>query len=92
MCKGAHRGRGLLRLMCMYALTLSLFMSLSYSVLFYLQKLTKKAVFVRNGYFTPMRSILDEIRFFYFKLFFRTKVNQNAFHFNQIESYVYSIF
>ena len=36
MCKGAHRGRGLLRLMCMYALTLSLFMSLSYSVLFYL--------------------------------------------------------
>ena len=34
----------------------------------------------------------NEISFFYFKLFFRTKVRQNSFNLNQIESYVYSIF
>ena len=34
----------------------------------------------------------NEISFFYFKLFFRNKVSQNAFNLNQIESYVYSIF
>ena len=36
MCTGAYRGRGVSRLMCTYALTLSLFMFLSYGVLFYL--------------------------------------------------------
>ena len=32
------------------------------------------------------------IFFFYFKLFFRTKISQNAFNFNQIESHAYSVF
>ena len=36
MCTGAYRGRGVSRLMCTYALALSLFMFLSYGVLFYL--------------------------------------------------------
>ena len=49
-----------------------------------------KDVFVTNCYFSPMRSISilmkHEISFSYFKLFFRTKVSQNAFSFNQIES------
>ena len=54
----------------------------------------KKGVFFRNGYFYPMRSISIVMKqaFFIFKLFFRTKVSQNAFNFNQIESYVCSIF
>ena len=54
----------------------------------------KKGVFFRNGYFYPMTSISIVMKqaFFIFKLFFRTKVSQNAFNFNQIESYVYSIF
>ena len=54
----------------------------------------KKGVLVRNGYFSPMRSISVVMKkaFFYIKLFFLTKVSQNAFNFNQIESHVYSIF
>ena len=32
------------------------------------------------------------LHFFYFKLFIQTKVSQNAFNFNQIDFYVYSIF
>ena len=47
------QGGRLSRLMCMYALALSLFMLFSYGVLFYLQKfnliLSEKGVFVRNG-------------------------------------------
>ena len=36
MCTGAYRGRGISRLVCTYALTLSLFMFLFCGVLFYL--------------------------------------------------------
>ena len=65
-----------------------------YGVLFNCRNVTlplfKKDVSVRNCYFSPMRSISilmkHEISFFYFKLFFRTKVSQNTFSFNQIES------
>ena len=51
----------------------------------------RKGVFVRNGYFfsSEINFCCNEIIFFYFKLVFRTKVSQNAFNFNQIESYVY---
>ena len=56
----------------------------------------KKGAFFRNGYVSPMRSISISISitqaFFNFKLFFRIKVSENAFNFNQIKSYVYSIF
>ena len=54
----------------------------------------KKGVFVRNGYFSSMRSISVVMKsaLFYFKLFFQTKVSQSAFNFNQIEPCVYSIF
>ena len=50
--------------------------------------LFKKGVFVRNGYFSSMRSISVVMKsaFFNFKLIFQTKVSQNAFNFNQIES------
>ena len=61
MFTDAYRGRGVSRFMCTYTRTLPLFMFLSYGVLFYLFNLTfpsfKKVVFVRNGYFSPMRSI-----------------------------------
>ena len=55
---------------------------------------SKKGVFLRNGYFSYMRSISVVIKkvFSNFKLFFRTKVSKKAFSFNQIESSVYSIF
>ena len=48
----------------------------------------KKGVFVRNGCFSPMRSISVVMKWalFYFKLFFRAKVSQNNFNFNQIEA------
>ena len=36
MCTGAYRGRGISRLLCTYALTISLFTFLFYGVLFYL--------------------------------------------------------
>ena len=49
MCTGAYRGRGVSRLMCTYALTLSLFMFLSYGVLFYLQKFN--LTFIQKGCF-----------------------------------------
>ena len=56
--------------------------------------LSKKSVSVRNGYFPPIRSIsvVMKLAFFYFNLLFRTKVVQNGFNFNQIESWVYSKF
>ena len=61
MCTGAFKGRGVSRIMCTYALILSLFMVLLYGVCFICRNLTlpsfKNGVFVRNGYFTPMRSI-----------------------------------
>ena len=60
MCTGAYRGRGVSRLMCKYALTLSPFMFLPYTVLF-CRNLTlasfKKDLFVRNGYFSPKTSV-----------------------------------
>ena len=84
-------GEGLWRLMCTYALTLSLFMFLAAS--WYIDKkltscLFKKYVFVRNSYFLPtmINSCRHEINFFYFKRFLRTKGNQNAFIVNQTES------
>ena len=48
----------------------------------------KNGVFLRNGYFSPMRStsVVMKKPFFYFKLLFQTKVSQSGFHFNQIES------
>ena len=88
------------RLSYTYALTLSLFMILSYGIFFYLYTFNlifiQKGAFFRNGYVSPMRSISISISitqaFFNFKFFFRIKVSQNAFNFNQIKSYVYSIF
>ena len=82
----------------MYVRTYISFYVLSYVVCFIYRILTlssfKKDAFVRNGYFSPRRSISIAMKqaFFYFKLLFRTKVSQNAFNSNQIESYVYSIF
>ena len=48
--------------------------------------LFKKDKFVRNGYFSPTRSVSVE-RLFYLRLFLPTKVSQKAFNFNQIESF-----
>ena len=45
----------------------------------------------RNNYFCPTRSF-SVVIIIYLKLFLQNKVSQNAFNFNQIESYVYSIF
>ena len=80
-CVQGERGT---RFMCTYALILSLFMFLSYGVLFYLQKW----LFFSNG----INFCCNEISFFYFKLLFRTKVSQSGFNFNQIEPQVYSKF
>ena len=53
-----YRGSGVSSSMCTYALPLFLFMFLLYGVLFYLALPSlEKGVFVRNGYFSPMRSI-----------------------------------
>ena len=53
MCTGAYRGRGVSRVMCTYAITLSFFMFFSDGALFCCRILTlssfKKDVFVRNG-------------------------------------------
>ena len=97
MFTDAYRGRGVSRFMCTYALT-SLFMFLSYGVLFYLQKFN--LTFIQKGcvcqkwlfFSNEINFCCHELSFFYFKLFFRTKVSQNAFNFNQIESQVYSKF
>ena len=57
----ACRGGGVSCFMCTYALTLSLFMFLSYGILLYFWKFNltfiQKSLFLRNGYFSPMRSI-----------------------------------
>ena len=92
MCTGGYGGRRVSRLMCTYALTLSLFILLSYGVLFYVRKFNlifiqklcvcQKCLFFSN----KIKSCCHEIRFFYFKLFFRTRVSQNIFNFNQIDS------
>ena len=62
ICTGpAYRGRGVSPLMCTYTLTLSLFMFCLMMSLFCLYYLTlpsfKMGFFVRNVYFSPMRSI-----------------------------------
>ena len=51
----------------------------------------KKDVFVRSGYFSPMRSISVAMKLVFsnFKLFFQTKVSQIAFNFNQLEFEIY---
>ena len=47
----------------------------------------KGCVFLRNGYFLQKdHFLLSWNKLFHFKLFFRIKVNNNAFNFNQIES------
>ena len=92
MFTDAYRGRGVSRLMCTCALTLSLFMFLFYGVLFYLKKFNPS--FIQKGcvcqkwlfFSNEINFCCHELSFFYFKLFFRTKVSQNAFNFNQIES------
>ena len=98
MFTDAYRGRGVSRFMCTYALTLSLFMFLSYGVLFYLQKFN--LTFIQKGcvcqkwlfFSNEINFYCNEISLFYFQLFFRTKVSQNGFNFNQIESQVHSKF
>ena len=93
MRKGAYRGRGVSHLMCTYALTLSLFIFLSYGVLFYLQKFNH--TFIQKGYVCQKQLFFsneinfccNDISLFCFKLVFRTKVSQNAFIFNQIECF-----
>ena len=90
--------RGVSRLICAYALTCTYlfhFLMMSWRTLclmvscFICRNLTlpsfKKDVFVRNGYFSPMRSISVFVKF-YFKFFFPIRVSQNVFNFNQIES------
>ena len=87
----AYRGRGVLCFMCIYALVLSLHVFVLWCR-FICKNLTlssfKKGVFVRNGYVSPMILISVTIKqgFFNFKLLFWTKVCQNGFNFNQIES------
>ena len=88
MCTGAYSGNGVSRLMCTYALTLSLSMFLSYGVLFYLQKFN--LTFIQKGcvcqkwlfLYNEINFCCNEIIFFYFKLFFRFNVSQNTFDFN----------
>ena len=53
--------------------------------------LFKKDVFIRNGYFSLIRSI-STVSIFYLKLFLQTEGSQNAFSFNQIESQVSSMY
>ena len=90
--------RGVSRLICTYALTCTYlfhFLMMSWRTLclmvscFICRNLTlpsfKKDVSVRNGYFSPMRSISVFVKF-YFKFFFPIRVSQNTFNFNQIES------
>ena len=66
---------------------------LSYGALHYLQKLNLTLIQIRCVrqerrlfFFYEISLYHNEIRFYYFKLFLRTKVSQNAFSFSQIES------
>ena len=87
------QGEELLRLMCTYALALSLFMFLAaFSCLilycFICRNLTsplfKKCVREKQLFSSnKINFCRHEISFFYFKLFLQTKVSQNAFNFNQ---------
>ena len=89
------QGKGRLRLMCTYTLALSLFMFLaaflSYIVCFICRDLSftfiqKRCVGQKRLFFSSKTKNLHEISFFYLKFFLRTKVSQNPFNFNQIES------
>ena len=88
MFPDAYSGRRVSRFMCTYTLTLSLFMFLSYDVLFHLYNFN--LIFIQNGcvcqkwlcFSNKINFYFHEISFFYFKLFFRTKVSQNGFNFN----------
>ena len=83
MFTGAYRGGGVSRFMCTYALTLSLFMFLSYGVLLYWQKFNlifiqkecfcQKWLFFSNEINVCCNEIVMTEAFFYFKLLFRTK-------------------
>ena len=72
------------RFMCKYALTLSLFMFLSYAVLFCLQKFN--LTFIQKGrvcqkllfFSNEINFCCNEISFFYFKLLFPTKVTRRV--------------
>ena len=84
MFTDAYRGRGVSRLMCTCALTLSLFMFLFYGVLFYLKKFNPS--FIQKGcvcqkwlfFSNEINFCCNEISFFYFKLLFQTKVSQTV--------------
>ena len=72
MCTGAYRGRGVSHVMCTDVLTLSLFMFLSYGVLFYLHNFN--LIFIQKGcvcqkwLFAPMRSISIVMKHAFFTL------------------------
>ena len=74
MFTDAYRGRGVSPFMCTYALTLSLFMFLSYDVWFYLQKIN--LIFIQKGcacqkwlfFSNEINFSCNEISYFYFKL------------------------
>ena len=95
MHKAAYVGREVSRLMCTFALTLSLFMFCQHFCLmvscFICRNLIlpsfKKDLLVRNDYFPPTISVSMVIILLHFLiLFFRTKLGQNVFNCNKIES------
>ena len=78
--------------MCTYALTLSLFMFLSYGVVW--QQVAIRLFFtwvlsiyiILDEFSTEINLCFNDISFFYFKLLFLTNVSQNSVNFNQAES------
>ena len=65
-----------------FCLTVSCFICRSLTLIWF-----KKGVFVRHEIFSNETNFCcHETSFFYFKLFFRTKVSKKGFSFNQIES------
>ena len=88
ICTGAHKGEGVSHLISFHVFVL-------WCLCFICTNLTlpsfKKDVFVRSGYFSPMRSISVAMKLVFsnFKLFFQTKVSQIAFNFNQLEFEIY---
>ena len=75
-----HGERGITSHVCVRTYTIS-FIFLPYGVLFYLKKFN-----LHTLTFNLHGSVSVVISFFYFKLFFLTKVSQNVFNFKQIES------
>ena len=95
MHKAAYMGREVSRLMCTFALKLSLFMFWQHFCLmvscFICRNVIlpsfKKDLLIRNGYFPPTISVSMVIILLHFLiLFFRTKLGQNVFNCNKIES------